>query len=1102
MNSRVPPTSNDFDDTGRDRSQGAPLGQWLDNRIGMNRHAAAPAPHAPAPRGIPAQTAESVEEIHRRLDGITRQIDQMSQRRAGQTQPTANGLANQLNDAISRLDMRLLHMSQTPLQPQPDPRHAAPERPAAPSYRDPAWRDSPPLAPNGMDAAIAEISARRNDLSEHPRQNAAPAPQYFARPTGHAPQPPVHMPRASNPAPHNAPQQAFVAAPPVAPQVDLSGIERQLNHLTSRMDAIRTPDHLDQSIASFRQELAEIRHSLTEALPRRAIESLETEIRSLAQKIEKSRDTAADADALSSIEQALNDIYNTVRALKPAEQLAGYDTAIQNLSGKIDMLVRANPGPNMVQQLEDAITALRGIASNVASNDAISRLSDHLQALGEKVDHLARSDSSGMLSALEQRIALLTKAMETRSETPVADSGNLEHAILALSERIDRLSAPADNSAAMAQVEQRIAFLLERIEAAQPAYPAGFARIEDSLMDVLRQLDQQRVHFAAMDRAMPAQDSMQPDYADAIRRELSDVRYSQVETDRRTQDSLEAVQNTLSHVVDRLSMIEGDLRRVQAPPPPAPPEPPRSFHVQPSAMPATSPLAPSMRPELPNPARAQSIAAYPPAMQRHAEPDLDDELFAAPAASPRSPQREPIDSSLPPDFPLEPGARGRADAFNAQPDASFGEDDTTEGGQTNFIAAARRAAKASMEAPQAKPGRISALTQAARSAAAKATAKTKSEPAEKVAASAGSKVRSVLVGVSVVVIVLGTFKMALALIDSDPSTQAESSAKPTSTLTLPTPAPKAEATAPLLTSPTAVQQQSFVAPVPNIPATEAAPLGKSTSADVTGTVLMPSSSAVSAPSVQAALPSASASLAPVADAIPEALAGPSLRAAAQRGEPAAAYEVAARYAEGKGVTANYDEAAKWYERSARGGVVPAMFRLGSILEKGLGGKKDPETARHYYMSAAERGHAKAMHNLAVLDADGGGKGPNYKSATGWFKKAAERGVADSQYNLAILYARGIGVEQNLAESYKWFSLAAAQGDADAGRKRDDVAKRLDQQSLAAAKLAVQTFSPEKQPDDVLNVATPTGGWDSSPAAAATTAKKPARSAAKQSNPIR
>jgi localization factor PodJL len=233
---------------------------------------------------------------------------------------------------------------------------------------------------------------------------------------------------------------------------------------------------------------------------------------------------------------------------------------------------------------------------------------------------------------------------------------------------------------------------------------------------------------------------------------------------------------------------------------------------------------------------------------------------------------------------------------------------------------------------------------------------------------------------------------------------------------------------------------------------------------------------------------------PASEKLPDAIGGPVLRAAALKGDPAAAHEVALRYAEGKGVSASLPEAAKWYDRAAQGGVVPAMFRLGTLYEKGTGVAKNFDMARRYYTMAAERGNAKAMHNLAVLEADGGGNGANYRSASTWFHKAAMRGVADSQFNLGILYARGIGVEQNLAESFKWFSLAAAQGDADAARKRDDVAKRLDPQSLAAAKLAVTSFTPEKQPDDAINVAAPPKGWDAplEKTASAKTASRPAR----------
>jgi localization factor PodJL len=115
-----------------------------------------------------------------------------------------------------------------------------------------------------------------------------------------------------------------------------------------------------------------------------------------------------------------------------------------------------------------------------------------------------------------------------------------------------------------------------------------------------------------------------------------------------------------------------------------------------------------------------------------------------------------------------------------------------------------------------------------------------------------------------------------------------------------------------------------------------------------------------------------------------------------------------------------------------------------------------------------------------------------------FHKAADRGVSDSQYNLGILYARGIGVEQNLAESYKWFALAADQGDADAGKKRDEVAARLDPQSLVAARLAVQTWTADPQPEEAVSVKAPAGGWDHAVAAPQNAKPKAAAPASRRS----
>jgi localization factor PodJL len=214
-----------------------------------------------------------------------------------------------------------------------------------------------------------------------------------------------------------------------------------------------------------------------------------------------------------------------------------------------------------------------------------------------------------------------------------------------------------------------------------------------------------------------------------------------------------------------------------------------------------------------------------------------------------------------------------------------------------------------------------------------------------------------------------------------------------------------------------------------------------------------------------------------ADKLPVAIGGPALRHAAGAGNPAAAYEIGIRFAEGRGVAQNFEEAIRWLDAAARGGVAPAQYRLGSLYEKGQGVKKDREAARKLYVAAAEKGNGKAMHNLAVLYAEGLEGKSDYQMASQWFRKAADHGVSDSQYNLGILYARGIGVEQNLAESYKWFALAAAQGDVDAAKKREDVAARLDQQSLVAARLAVQTWTADPQPDEAVTVKAPPGGWD-------------------------
>jgi localization factor PodJL len=1094
MNSRVSWSAEGIDPSVRERAEaaarraGMSLNDWLNSTVGTSNPSDFRLPQEQARAPLPSQDAKDVADIHQRLDSITRQIEQIS-KPAPRGDLTRNepGVARQLNDAISRLDARLSQISNPAPVKQAQRQDTQRQTDAVERAAAQVYRPSPPLNPGTLDFAIAEIAARQSELD-----NSSPRP----------------MP------PRNAPPIAPAMAPPAPSGPDFSGLEKHLLKITSQIEALQRPDNIEQSIAAFRSELNEIRHAITEAMPRRAIESIENEIRSLSRRIDDSRQSGIDDQVLANIERALNEIREALRSMTPAEQLAGYDEAIRNLSAKLDMIVRSSDDPGTIRQLEDAIAALRSIVSNVASTDALTRLSEDVHTLSSKVDQFARSEGRGdSFAVLEARIAALTSSLESRERPVVSDnSEHIEGALRALMDRLDHMQVGNDSASAFAHLEQRVSYLLERLEASSDHRSGNLGRVEEGLQDVLRHLESQHAHIAALadngrTAAVPPAMPMDSGLVDLIKRELSDMQFRQSETGRQTQDALEVVHNTLGHVVDRLAMIEGDLRAVRsAPVPPPTPVPPTQPAPAPRAATTQQPVSPPPRPELPNPVAAQPHFAAAPREFHAAEPP------AAAVTAPRAiseilePQVAPapraaIEPDLPPDHPLEPGTRplGRAASPSERIAASenaiseISPGSREQASTSSFIAAARRAAQAAAAQPaKDKTKRAAALKEPAGDTA-------------KGSSTITSKIRSLLVGASVVVIVLGTFKMAMTLLDSGPSPsmpESEISSEPPAAL------PPAESAKPAMpapampsmTSPTPIGRQSFNAPPPIAPdstasvgipqpaAPAAAPIA---APDITGTV----------PQVEVAVPTLPATnrkltliQIPPAEKLPDGIGGPVLRTAALKGDPSAAYEIGVRFAEGKGVPASYDDAAKWYDRAAQAGLVPAIFRLGTLYEKGLSVKKDLDIARRYYLQAAERGNAKAMHNLAVLDADGGGKGANYKSASQWFRKAAERGVADSQFNLGILYARGIGVEQNLAESFKWFSLAAAQGDADSVRKRDDVAKRLDAQSLAAAKLAIQTFTPEGQPDDAVNVASPAGGWDAAPTQASSA--KPAPAAAK------
>ena len=910
-----------------------------------------------------------------------------------------------------------------------------------------------------VDDAVAEIAERQRQL--YGDDAVAPG----------APVAASSDPAATS-APPPLPDSQYMSEPPL----DISNLEEHLRYITTQIELLRPSSDLENVITSFRRDLTDIREQLTGALPRHAVESLEIEVQALAQRLDHSRESGVDLGVLAGLERGLSEVRDALRDLTPAEKLVGFDDAVKTLSQKVDLII-AKEDPAALQQLETAIGALRGIVSHVASNDTLTKVADDVRSLAAKVDGVANSAASGhAVSALESRLDTLANALSASTEAGHAVPHELEKLLSGLIEKLEWVQLTHTDHAALGPLEDRIAQLIKRLDASD-ARLGNLEAVERGIADLLVHIDQIRGSGGAATVGA----TRKP--ADAIERDVAEIKRSE----RRTQDSLEAVHGAVEHVVDRLAMIESDIH-----------EGVTRTEASTDAEPAPEPAPPHR-----SQARGRAGSWRRRRRRRHGKCGNPGRRGATP--------RTPIDPNLPPDHPLEPGSAGgpRADAVGRRSYRGIGSRRrfcqafrfAEQGDKPNFIAAARRAAQAAAAAPPERQARVESATIKCRAigetdALAQADrcrsrgADCRRLRARRIAHVPGPRNSKRQSGgtagrVDTAAGAAESFAGGGFVQDGTAIGAAGSAGSGRSGQSAPTAVPGTPTAPP----PGASSDPTPAAPPSTMPSAPAAtpPMTQRQSSlpnwgDITGALprrVPPPPQAQPPASIAAGQVPAASAPAMVVEKLPATIGGPKLRAAAIAGDAAAEFEVATRFAEGHGGLQSDGEAVRWLELAAKQGLAPAQFRLGGFYEKGIAVRKDLAAARDLYAAAAAKGNGKAMHNLAVLYAEGINGPADYRTAAQWFLKAADRGITDSQYNLAILYARGIGVEQNYAESYKWFALAASKGDDDAAKKRDEVATHLDAQALATAKLAVQKWTAEPQPDNAVGVKAPPGGWDAS-----------------------
>ena len=452
---------------------------------------------------------EDLASVHDRLDDLTRQLERMAQagfaqpsracagscffartaatrtrtrrrsaragsrrRCAGAARPPAR--SGDHRRAPGRAGFRAARLCAAGLRRQQAPLRPPPPRPAAPPQQPAAA----PAQKRGPASWAEQISARQRALD-----GVAGAGR-----TGSAP---AFAPAAPEPAAWNAAH-------------DLAGVQQQLYEINTQISSLHHP--YENAINALRQDLAEIGRALTEAMPRRAIETLEAEVRALSERVGQSRQAGAEGTSLAVVEQELAEVRDALRHLTPAESLVGFEDAVRGLSQKIDMIAETAqaPGgdPRAFKQLEQAVTSLRGVVSNVASDGALAQLSAEVHGLASQFERAAAESSSEALTRLESRVAAL---MESGRAVPP----ELEGSIRELSERLDRAQLSQGDQLALGALEDRIAKLSEKLEASN-ARLSQLDAVERGLADLLVHLEETKTGSRTLRAAPPAEPQPEP----------------------------------------------------------------------------------------------------------------------------------------------------------------------------------------------------------------------------------------------------------------------------------------------------------------------------------------------------------------------------------------------------------------------------------------------------------------------------------------------------------------------------------------------------------------------------------------------------------------
>ena len=150
-----------------------------------------------------------------------------------------------------------------------------------------------------------------------------------------------------------------------------------------------------------------------------------------------------------------------------------------------------------------------------------------------------------------------------------------------------------------------------------------------------------------------------------------------------------------------------------------------------------------------------------------------------------------------------------------------------------------------------------------------------------------------------------------------------------------------------------------------------------------------------------------------------------LLARAEGGELAAQNSLYVRYAEGRGVAQNKEEALKWLHRAAKQEYGMAYYNLG--WEYAYGGllEKDEQKAVDFFKKAAEKSVLEAYAELGLIYTYGKTVPHDYALARRYYEQAGGNKLGQAQNELATLHYNGQGTPKDDSKAFLYYQFAAS-----------------------------------------------------------------------------